>query len=206
MDIEQERKDRFRFLHRLWDVTEGDEYKCPNMFAIGNALGFDRQKTERVYQYLNGEGLAESKALGGVIGITHDGIREVENALSQPEEPTHYFPAVNVISIGSMSKSTIQQASPGAVQQVKLEEAEVQETRALVQEIKSQLDQFELSPEDRQQVEAEVSTIEAQLGSPKPRRTAIAECLASLRTILERAAAGVLAAPIVAKIAALLAS
>lgn len=207
MDIELERQDRFRFLHRLWDVSGADEHKQANMFTIGQDLGFDEAKTRRVIQYLRGEGLARNRELGGGVGISHDGIQEVEEALSQPEQPTHFFPpAVSIISIGMMSNSTIQQASPGAVQDVDFEVAEVHEIRAVVQEVKLKLDELELEIDERRQAEAEVATIEAQLGSPKPRRTSISESLTSLRGILEGAAAAVVAAPLVAKIAALIAS
>lgn len=207
MDIEQERQDRFRFIHRLWEVTEADEHKLANMLTIAQDLGFDGAKTNRVFQYLCGEGLAEGRTLGGGIGITHYGIREVEEALLQPDDPTHYFPpAVSIISIGTMSNSTIQQASPGAVQDVSFEAAETNKIRAAVEEVKLKFDELELEIDERRQAEAEVATIEAQLGSPKPRRTIISESLASLRGILEGAAAAVVAAPLVAKIAALIAS
>ncbi len=204
MDIEQERKDRFRFLHRLWEVTGGDQYKSANVWAIGEELGFARAKSELVFQYLVAEGLAQSQAFGGTIGISHDGVREVEAALAEPERPTDYFPAVNLISIGTMSHSTIQQASAGAVQQVRYEQAAVEQFQEVIAEIKRNLSELQLNDEDRRQVEADVSTMEAQLASPKPGCTILIECLSSLRSILEKAAGAVVAAPILAKILPLL--
>ena len=200
MDIEQERKNRFRFLHRLWDVSGGDEHNWHSMWAIGEDLGLDKTATLRILQYLGGENLAVMRTLNGMTGITHYGIQEVEQALSRPSQPSHYFPPVNFISIGTMSHSTIQQASSGAMQQVQFDDGKIQQLQAVVAEIRQQLDNLQLANDERQQVQAELSTIEAQLAAPKPKRSIIAECLASLRTILEQATAALVAAPFLQKI------
>jgi hypothetical protein len=107
---------------------------------------------------------------------------------------------VNFISIGTMSHSTIQQASPGAVQQVHINDAEMQLLRVVATEIRRELDNLQLANDERQQVQAEVATIEAQLAAPKPKRSIIVECLTSLRTILEQVGAATIAAPILHQI------
>ncbi len=206
MDIGQEKKDRFRFLNRLWELSGANEHKWVRMGELGAELGFDNGKTLRMFQFLSGEGLLKMHALNGVIGITHAGIREVEGALSAPAQPTHYFPAVNVISIGTMANSTIQQASPGAHQQADLGQSALQQVQELMSQVKGSLDALQLGAEQRHQVDVEICTIEAQLRSPKPRRTILAECLSSLQSIFEQAAGAIVAAPIIAKISALLAS
>lgn len=82
MNIEEMRKKRFQFLNRLHELTEGDELEFVNMFQIGEELGFDKDLTGKIAQYLEGEGLIVFRALGGYIGISHLGVREVERALS----------------------------------------------------------------------------------------------------------------------------
>jgi hypothetical protein len=87
MDIQQEHRDRRRFLQRLYELTGGNEDKWIKIAMIGKDLGFDPEKTQRIFQYLHGEGLVETHTVGGGIGITHGGIREVEDHPSQPEQP-----------------------------------------------------------------------------------------------------------------------
>jgi len=114
--IEEMKKKRFQFLHRLYELTGGNEFKWFNMFQIGKELGFEDDVTLNIAQYLEGEGLVEFRALGDKIGITHEGIQQVEEALSNPDKPTCFFPAVNIISVGQMNSSQIQQSSPKATQ------------------------------------------------------------------------------------------
>lgn len=98
MDKVTERKrKRFQFLRHLYEATEGDELAFVNDQELGNELGFTRDETDQVVRYLEGEHLIETVTFGGNISITHQGIVEVEKALSKPDQPTQYFPPVNVI-------------------------------------------------------------------------------------------------------------
>lgn len=74
-------KQRLEFLKKVYDETDGDENKFVNMFDIGEELGFDRELSIKIYQYLKGEGLLKPFTLGGGIGITHAGIVKVEEDL-----------------------------------------------------------------------------------------------------------------------------
>lgn len=109
--IEEVKKKRFQFLHRLYEITGGDKYHHVNMWELGDELGFDRDETKKISQYLKGEYLLEFGTLDGGINITHEGVKEIEDAFSHPEEPTQYFPSVNIINIHHMEGSQIQQGS-----------------------------------------------------------------------------------------------
>ncbi|MDP2183061.1 MAG: hypothetical protein Q8K99_10895 [Actinomycetota bacterium] len=204
MDIEREREDRFRFLRSLWEGSEGSEFFRIGMWELGEELGLDRPTVDRIFRFLSGEGLLKGVDIGGGISITHRGIVEVERALSKPDEPTQYFPPVNVIAIGTMSNSVIQQASPNATQNVSIDATEVEGLRSLLADVESRLDALALDMNERQQVEADIATIKAQLSAPSPRRSIVTESLLSLRTILEQVAAAAIAAPLIAKIATIL--
>jgi len=117
-EIEEKKKKRFQFLHRLYELTGGDELKCFDISTIGKELGFDSNLTRNIVQYLKGEGLIKVIGDQGLIGISHPGTIEVEKALSSPDTPTSYFPPVNIISIGQMISSQIQQASSEATTKV----------------------------------------------------------------------------------------
>src|SRR5262245_7049868 len=135
MSLEQMKADRFKFLKALYDASGGDRFKYFHLGRLGDVLGFDQQRTLVIGDYLKDEGLIAYHAFGPIIGITHHGIREVEEALSAPEQPTHYFPAVNVISIGSVVNSTIAQASTDVSQVINLSEGRTQELLALLNEL-----------------------------------------------------------------------
>lgn len=75
--IEEKKVKRFQFLRKLYELSGGDESKLFDMFQIGEDMGFDRNLTENLVQYLEGEGLIKA-IIGGSISITHWGIREVE--------------------------------------------------------------------------------------------------------------------------------
>jgi len=45
------------------------------------------------------------------LGITHNGIKENENAIRHPDEQTKYFPTVNIIYVEHMEGSQIQQGT-----------------------------------------------------------------------------------------------
>jgi len=118
-EIEEKKKKRFQFLHRLYELTGGNELEWLNLYDIGEELGFDRKLTKTIVQYLDREGLIKVIGdQGGIAGISHWGVREVEEALSNPDTPTSRFPPVNIISTGQMISSQIQQASPEATTKV----------------------------------------------------------------------------------------
>jgi len=97
--IEEKKAQRFEFLKLIYDKTEGSEMEFVDMWDIGDESGWDRKTTEITAQYLVGEGLIEFHALGGILGITHFGVKEIEHALENPNEATTYFPAtINIMS------------------------------------------------------------------------------------------------------------
>jgi len=96
-EIEMARANRFRFLKLLYDKSGGDEMKWFSMWKIGEELGLDHDDAVKIVQYLTGEYLIESRGLGGIIGITHQDVVTMEEALSNPSQSTKYFPPVDKI-------------------------------------------------------------------------------------------------------------
>jgi len=203
--IEQIRSERFQFLHRCYELSGGDEHKHLSMFNIGEELGFDESLTMQIAQYLEGEGLIKSRTMGGGIAISHSGVVHMERALSEPDAPTEYFPAViNIVSAEQILDSQIQQASPAATQ-VAFREGKEQELKALVESLSNSIEEFGLDDQEKSDLQAEILTIEAQTSKSKPNRTIIAESLRSIRTILEQAAGAALAVGFIEAIKTLLA-
>jgi hypothetical protein len=201
-------KKRFQFLYRLYQLSGGDEFSLVDMYQIGRGLGFDRKLTEKIVWHLHQEGLiGEMTAYGGGIGISHQGIYEVEEALSKPNKPTHHFPALNIISIGSIGQmigSPIQQASPGVEQVITINEHKYEELQKVMQSLRGFIDNLGLSLQQKSDLKAEIQTIEGQMTSSKPKSLVMTQCLDSIRNILEGAAGNVLASVLLSKIGSLI--
>lgn len=114
--IEELKERRFNYLHLLWEKTDGNIRARENMDELGEYLGYSKQETEKIVQYLVDEYLVKYAGMSKLLEITHEGIKEIEEALSHPEAPTHYFPPVNIINIHHMEGSQIQQGSVSSTQ------------------------------------------------------------------------------------------
>lgn len=211
MDVLTKKKtDRFRYLNRLYEVTNGNGKELVSMWEIGKAIALARDETENVVNYLVGEHLMEHRTIGGGISITHQGIVEVERALSAPDAPTHYFPPViNIVNVQSMVGSQIQQGTHGSSQSQTVSQNDIDAIRALVTQFKEQLSELPLNAGDKTEAQAELQTIEAQLGSTKPKLSILKESLKTLRSLIEGVASNALASellPLFAPLIALLGS
>ncbi|MGR3309885.1 MAG: hypothetical protein ACUZ77_03840 [Candidatus Brocadiales bacterium] len=200
VDIEEMKKKRFQFLKKLYEMTEGDRYKSFVKYQIGEGLDFDKELTDKITQYLNGEELINFPVIGGYVAISHEGIREVEEALSNPDEPTSHFPPINIIYVGTMTNSQIQLNSPEATQIVTIDGDKLEELKDLIQSLRESINQLNLQPQQKSDFQAEIQTIEAQTSSSKPKASSITECLGSIRRILEGATGSVLASDLLSKI------
>lgn len=193
VDIEEMKKKRFQFLHKLYEITGGDKSKGFDYLWIGEALGFDRELTLNIEQYLTGEGLIKFQTLEH-IGITHEGVREVEEALSKPVEPTVHFLPINIINVeGSLVNSPIQQNSPDSIQVVTIGKDKCEKLKEVFQSLKESIDQLGLNLQQKSDVQAKIQTVEAQMSYSKPKANIIAICRDSIIRILESASGGALA-------------
>lgn len=203
-EIEEMKKKRFQFLYRLYKLTGGDVFKQFDMYQTGKELGFDKDLTDKIVQYLKEEGLIKFLAMGGIIGITHQGIREVEEALSKSDTPTEHFPLANIISIGQMINSQIQQASTESIQIASFNGDKGKKLMEFIQLLEESKDKLDLEPQQKSDLQSEVQTIKAQMSSSKPKDKVITECLNSIKRILEGAAANILTSRLLDKITTLL--
>jgi hypothetical protein len=163
MEIEEIRKKRFQFLKRVYELTNGHKFGRVNMFDIGNELGFDNQLTENISFYLNDEGLIKFIAFGGLISITHLGVREIEDALSNPDSPTTHFPPINIISINKMISSQIQQSIHSGSQLFKVNDMNLDKLYHFIKELKKSIDKIGANEEQKQDIIVDLETIEKQL-------------------------------------------
>lgn len=192
IDVVEEKRRRFRFLHELHRLTEGDEEAGVNRFELAVSLQFGQETVERVVQYLVGEGLIRRQTVAHV-GITHRGVVEVEEALSRPDEATRYFPPVNIINIHSVVGSQIQQGTIGGTQSQVQPPPDVGAIRSALTDIRRALSELNLDEQSRKDLEADLATVDAQLVSSRPNRVVVDKCMRSVKSVIESAAGSVVA-------------
>lgn len=96
--IEQKKAQRFLYLKRLYEKADGNTFLDFIFTDIGRELGWDDQTSDEVTEYLKNEGLIEFISFTNVTS-THPGLKLMEEALSSPAQPTHYFPPANIIIV-----------------------------------------------------------------------------------------------------------
>jgi hypothetical protein len=203
--IAEKRQNRFQLLKWLYDLAGGNSQKIVSMPEAGVYAGLSNADAAEAMTYLHNEGLAEHKAFGGRVVITHRGVKEIEDALATPQQPTTYFPpASNVIHIHSMVGSQIQQRTVGSNQQQTVSMPDAAATKALMEEFRRALAELPLGANHAAEADAEISTIDAQLRSTKPKPAIIRESLKTLRSLLEGVASNVVAAKLIVSIGTLL--
>ena len=102
--------------------------------------------------------------------------------------------------IGSMQNSQIQQDSSGTIQKLNIE-ININNLLAFITELNKSIDKLDLEQSKKQKLITEISTVESQASSPKPKKKIIFESLKTLRTILEGIVGNVIAAGLLSKLA-----
>jgi hypothetical protein len=189
------RAHRFAYLKEVYDETGGSRTQFVSLKEIGDKLGFDDELTDKIVSYLVDEDLLDQVSQG-FARLAHPGLKEVEEVLDTPDQATEHFPALvvaeNYIRVGAMHGSQIQQGTTGSVQsQAPLD---VDRLRDLVEEIRASSAALALGDDDQRELQASISTAEAQLDSSRPNRSILRESLSSTHRILESAVGSGLAA------------
>src|SRR5215204_5698821 len=109
--LEEKKIDRFNFLKNTYEKTTRGGLQMFDAAKIAEEMGLEKNEAELIVDYLEGEGLLKTHSDGWeLISITHRGILEVEQALSEPSQPTEHFPPViNFINVDQMHNSQILQ-------------------------------------------------------------------------------------------------
>ena len=154
-----------QFLIQLFEQTSGDPSAQASMYDVGEGLGLDRDASSRVAETLMGLELVEIRTLSGGIGISTEGADEVKR-LTGGLSPAG----------GSTGKLTDQPLmDPVSTQGVELAAGE----------LKSQAGNLGLDFDGLSELMADLKTIDAQLGSSRPKTAIIRECLRSIKEVLE---------------------
>jgi DNA-directed RNA polymerase specialized sigma subunit len=95
----QKQKNRFDVLRFIYQETNGEEDKLTTAGDIGKATGISIEEVINILKYLQNEGLVkflsafyQSSELIS-IKILHQGVVEIEAAITKPDQPTEHFVA-----------------------------------------------------------------------------------------------------------------
>ncbi len=205
MDLVTKREQqRFLYLEYLYKTTDGNTSLPVSEEDIAKALGLTDKELEQTSQYLSGENLITYCDRG--VKLTHLGMVEIEAKLKQPNKPTLHFPINmnNIFQIGPMTDSLIQQGTVGSTQSASFSSTDLQVVSQLIRDLKANLPDLGLDQDDAQTVESDITTIEAQVVSPRPKAAIIKECLHSIKNIAEGLTGSMAAAGIIEGIKKLL--
>jgi len=100
VSLQEKDKRRFQILSTAYEEVDGKEKTHFNYLEIGKRLGLEDEETRNIVLYLKEEGLVENTT-PALASMSHQGIKEVEEAQRTPEKPTLHFPAN--INIGRMN-------------------------------------------------------------------------------------------------------
>ncbi len=152
-----------QFLIQLFQQTGGDSTVQASMYDIGDQLGLDRDSASKVAQELIGSMLVEIRTLSGGIGISADG--------------------------SQMAEKLIGRAASSSAEFVKLDDAPIlnssgrQAVEQIASDVKNLAGNLGLGFDTLTELMADLKTIDAQLGSSRPKTAIIRACLCSVLAV-----------------------
>lgn len=189
--LEEKKKLRFLFLKEIYQRKNSADLQVEQTQEICELLGISFNEGAFIAEYLSEEGLIRTfTELNDCVAITHRGIVEIEEALSEPEKPTEHFLPINIISVQTMTNSQITQGSTNSTQTQNITQNQGEKLSEFVKLFEQKVAEIQFcSNDDKNEAIAEVSTIKSQLDSPKPKWEIIKSAGNSIKRILEKAAA-----------------
>ena len=154
-----------QYLIHLFEQTNGDAAAQVSMYDVGEGLGMDRDTSARVAETLIGLQLVEIRTLSGGIGISSEGAAEVK---------------------GLMGGATPMGESAAKLSDQPIMDAQsCQAVQRAADALKAQTGNLGFDFDRLSELMADLKTIDAQLGSSRPKTAIMRECLRSIKEILE---------------------
>ena len=155
-----------QFLIQLFEQTKGDSTVQVSMYDIGDQLGLDRDLASTVAQELIGAMLVEIRTLSGGIGISADGSQMAQKLIGPASVSGDEFSKLDDTPLlNSYGRQAVEQ---------------------IVSELKNQVGSLELDFDTLTELMADLKTIDAQLGSSRPKTAIIKACLFSVLAVLKK--------------------
>jgi hypothetical protein len=154
------------FLISVFEKTNGDTSEQVSMYDIGDGLSLDRDDASNAAAELMGLQLIDIRTLSGGIGITAEGAEKAEQLLGRP----------------GLSESAVSKLGEDPI----MDAGGRQSVEKVTAELKNRLGSLGLDFDTLSELTADLKTIDAQLGSSRPKTAIVRECLRSLKNALAR--------------------
>ena len=155
-----------QFMIQLFEQTRGDPSAQVSMYDIGGLMDLERIDAARVAEELIGLQMVDIKTLSGGIGISAAGLEMVQALTGAKAAEAG---AAAKIGDGRLLNS----ASRQAVEQI-------------VSEIKDQAGALGLDFDSLGELMADLKSIDAQMGSSRPKTAIVKACLRSIAEVIKR--------------------
>jgi len=127
---------RFRFLKKLYDLTNANTSVDINPMEFGTQLGLSDSEIEEITEFLHSEELIDFD-IRDFVHITHKGIGEIEQAQSKPNKPTQYFAPIYNMQVENMIGSQIQQGTNQSSQVLTYNNNDIEAIHKLITDLRS---------------------------------------------------------------------
>ena len=107
---------RLLALRQIYNATDGSIHTTIAWSSIWNANSWAKEEANDVLFFLKDRGLVELRTFGPTLGLTRRGLDEIENAIRNPQNQTHSFPASAVQLVMNNNSVNISGGSVGAAQ------------------------------------------------------------------------------------------
>lgn len=195
--VDEIRQKRFLFLKNLYDISNASSSKLVSKLEIMSILNIKDQDAQEIIQYLYNEGLIYNLTIDNQMMISHQGIKEVEDSLTKPTLATSHFPAQitynNTINIEKMENSQLQQGTHNSTQNTTFNINDKDLFNKFIEDIKQELPNLHLNSNDESVINSDITTIESQFLSSRPKFGIIKESIQSIKHILEGTASNIIA-------------
>lgn len=161
---------------------------------LGTSAGFDTQYT--LFVPVTGTvrilDAVRNALLNWALKLEEDGVLGEGLTFTEREKQVVDSPSYNNVNnfFGNVGVAEVQQAGRDAVQ-IRQDPLNLQAVRAFVEEVTSSLKQLALDNPLEAELKSELTTLSAQLESPKPKKNILRQSLTSIRSILEAVGGGV---------------
>jgi hypothetical protein len=194
VDVQGRYRNYLTFLNELYEKAEGSEIPVVSIWEIGDKIGTDGPsgaETVNIVNWLIGEGLIKWRPNGCIIGLTHRGLREVEDARTYPNVSTEHF-SPNTINYminnyGTMYNPAIKQGTSNSNQTITITQQQHESIIKAITQIKEIVHQQRESIPDkkREWLEREIALAEDKLKAKNPKLKQLKDYLTSIKNIAE---------------------
>ena len=174
------------------------------MWEIGEKIGTGGPssiETVNIVNWLVAEELIKCRANGGIIGLTHRGIREVEGSRRYPNVSTEHFSPNTINNMinnyGPMYNPAIQQGTSNSNQTITITQQQHESIIEAIRQIKEIVQQQSESipDEKREELKHQIALAEIESKAKKPKWERLKGYLTSTKNIAEGTAIAVSLVP-----------